>query len=284
MNDPIIGDVPDRTALPQDLPLAAALVEQVEETQRQLDLLKQQLVDSQRLATIGTIAAVIAHEFNNILTPIVSYSQFALTSAQSQSPDMELICKALNKSFIGSSKAGKICTSMLSLARGENASGIVSVQQLIDESLLVLARDPQKDGIALRVQIQPGLFVAGDAVQLEQVLLNLMINARHAMLGKGGSLTVKASRSEEAGNELRLQVIDTGPGIPEKLLPKIFQPFFTTKGTARRGESKGTGLGLAICKEIVEHHKGRIDVQSTMGRGTTFTISLPLAGALSAAA
>ena len=72
-----------------------------------------------------------------------------------------------------------------------------------------------------------------------------------------------------------MQVIDTGPGIPEKLLPKIFQPFFTTKGTAKKGESKGTGLGLAICKEIIEHHKGRIEVESVVGRGTTFSIYLP---------
>jgi signal transduction histidine kinase len=146
-----------------------------------------------------------------------------------------------------------------------------------------MARDPQKDGIALRVQLQPQLMIDGDQVQLEQVLLNLLINARQAMLGKGGSLTVKAGLVEETG-ELRIQVIDTGPGIPEKLLPRIFQPFFTTKGTARRGETKGTGLGLSICKDIIEHHHGRIEVQSQVGRGTTFSIYLPGAAAERAAA
>jgi signal transduction histidine kinase len=242
--------------------------------QTQLDAVRQQLTESQRLATIGTIAAVIAHEFNNLLTPIVSYSQYALQSAESGEPDMELISKALSKAFSSATKAGKICTSMLALARGQSALDAVSVQQLIDEVLLVLARDPQKDGIALRVQVQPDLLVHGDPVQLEQVLLNLLINARQAMLGKGGSLTVRASRTDD-GTEVRIQVIDTGPGIPEKLLPKIFQPFFTTKGTAKPGESKGTGLGLAICKEIVEHHRGRIDVESEVGSGTTFTVHLP---------
>jgi signal transduction histidine kinase len=258
---------------------AESVVDRLTTAQQQLDALRQQVMDSQRLATIGTIAAVIAHEFNNILTPVVSYSQFALTSAESATPDMELIKKALAKSFQGASRAGKICTSMLALARGESTSGLVSVQALVDEALQVLARDPQKDGIALRVQVQPDLYVSVDPIQLEQVLLNLLINARHAMLGKGGSLTVKASAAEEQGipTELRLQVIDTGPGIPEKLLPKIFQPFFTTKGTARRGEAKGTGLGLAICREIIEHHRGRIEVQSVVGKGTTFTIYLPLA-------
>ena len=163
---------------------------------------------------------------------------------------------------------------MLSLARGESTSGLIQVQKLVDEVLMVLARDPQKDGIALRVQVQPELLVDGDEVQLEQVLLNLLINARQAMLGKGGSLWVKAAMVD-GEDELRIQVIDTGPGIPEKLLPKIFQPFFTTKGTTKKGEAKGTGLGLAICKEIVEHHKGRIEVQSEVGKGTTFSIYLP---------
>ncbi len=251
------------------------MLQQIAQMEAQLEAVRQQLTESQRLATIGTIAAVIAHEFNNLLTPIISYSQFALTSAESETPDMELIRKALGKAFQSASKAGRICSSMLGLARGQSVFGEVSVQHLIDEVLMVLARDPQKDGIALRVQVQPDLLVHGDPVQLEQILLNLLINARQAMLGKGGSLTVRAAKVEES-NEVRIQVIDTGPGIPEKLLPKIFQPFFTTKGTARQGESRGTGLGLAICKEIVEHHKGRIDVQSEMGRGTTFTIYLPM--------
>ena len=247
----------------------------VADLQAQLDVLRDQLTESQRLATIGTIAAVIAHEFNNLLTPIVSYSQYALASARSDAPDMELIRKALNKAFQSSDKAGRICASMLGLARGESVAGEVPVQRVVDDVLLVLARDPQKDGIALRVQVQPGLVVRADPVQLEQVLLNLLINARHAMLGRGGSLTIKASACDDAAGQVKLQVIDTGPGIPAKLLPKIFQPFFTTKGTAKKGEAKGTGLGLAICKEIVEHHHGRIDCESTVGKGTTFTILLP---------
>ena len=252
------------------------LQRQVAAAQEQLDYLREQLTESQRLATIGTIAAVIAHEFNNLLTPIVSYSQFALASAESATPDMALIKKALGKSFQSSTKAGKICTSMLGLARGESCFTDVTVQNLVDEVLLVLARDPQKDGIALRVQVQPGLSVHGDPVQLEQVLLNLLINARQAMLGsRNGSLTIKAATDGE--QQVKIQVIDTGPGIPAQHLTKIWEPFFTTKRDPRKGEHKGTGLGLAICKEIVEHHQGRIEVTSEVGRGTTFTILLPAA-------
>jgi len=257
-NRPLIEQSDDRT-----------LIGKVAEMQAQLDALREQLTESQRLATIGTIAAVIAHEFNNLLTPVVSYSQYALQSAESDKPDLELMKKALAKSYQGSSKAGRICASMLGLARGESSFGQVEIQKLVDETLLVLAREPQKDGIALRVQVQPGLSVYGDPVQLEQVLLNLLINARHAMLGKGGSLTVKAAAAEECG-EVRLQVIDTGPGIPEKLIPRIFEPFFTTKGPG-----VGTGLGLAIARQIVQDHGGRIEVESELGRGSTFRVVLP---------
>lgn len=262
--------------------LEQSLSGQLADAQRQLDLLRDQLNETQRLATIGTIAAVIAHEFNNLLTPIVSYSQYALSSAQSEKPDIELIQKALNKSFQSANKAGKICASMLALARGQSSFGPVSAQKLVDEVLTVLARDPQKDGIALRVQVEPDLHFQADPVQIEQVLLNLLINARQAMLGRGGALTVKAAGCLE-NNEAKLQISDTGCGIPEKVLPKIFQPFFTTKGAARNGEPRGTGLGLAICKDIVQNHGGRIEVESLVGRGTTFTIYLPMAKPASAA-
>ena len=255
----------------------STLLNRINEMQAQLDFLREQLTESQRLATIGTISAVIAHEFNNLLTPIVSYSHYALQSANSENPDTVLIKKALTKSFQSSEKAGRICTSLLALARGESTAERVSVQKLVEETLLVLARDPQKDGIALRVQVQPDLLVNADAVQLEQVLLNLLINARQAMYGtRGGSITIRAQQDPGVA-ELRLQVIDTGPGIPERVLPRIFEPFFTTKGTVKKGETKGTGLGLAICKEIIEHHGGRIEVQSEVGKGTTFNLYLPAA-------
>ena len=219
----------------------------------QLEAVREQLTESQRLATIGTIAAVIAHEFNNLLTPMVSYSQFALQSAAGDRPDMDLIRKALRSSYTASTKAGRICNSMLGLARGEAGSfGPVPVQGLVDEVLNVLARDPVKDGIELLVRVEPNLTVWGDRIQLEQVLLNLLINARQAMLGRGGSLRVEAVAAFHDGAPgVHLEVADTGPGIPDRHLAKIFTPFFTTKGTAVSDEPRGTGLGLSICKEIV---------------------------------
>ena len=263
------------------------LADRLADAERRLDEMRVQLMESQRLAAIGTVAAVIAHEFNNLLTPVVSYAQYALTSAESDAPDMALIKKALAKAYKGSTKAGRVCSSMLGLARGQGQPEVVCLRALVDETLLVLARDPQKDGIALRVQIQPDLCVPGDPIQLEQVLLNLLINASHAMIGRGGSLTIKASAF---GGRARLQVIDTGPGIPPEVVDHIFDPFFTTKraGPSPAGVRKaprrsaapqpsGSGLGLAVCKEIVERHGGEIAVTSTLGRGTTFDVYLPLA-------
>jgi signal transduction histidine kinase len=256
--------------------LDSSLADPLESLEEQLQDLRAQLTESQRLAAIGTIAAEIAHEFNNLLTPLGGYAQLALRSAQSDKPDMEMIAKALGRCVQSAEKAGRICTSMLKLARGEESFERVDVQRLIDEVLNVLARDPRKDGIALRVQVAPGLAVWGDPIQLEQVLLNLLINARQAMLGKGGSITVRACAAD-GGDQVRIHVIDTGPGIAPKHLSRIFEPFFTTKGTARKGEARGTGLGLAICRDIIQHHRGSIEVQSVVGKGTTFVLGLPVA-------
>ena len=291
------GDAAVELSVPRPAASAAGdPLAQIEELQRQLAAVREQLTETQRLATIGTIAAVIAHEFNNLLTPIVSYTQYALTSAEGGKPDMPLIRKALGKAYHSSTKAGKICASMLALARGESAGrAAVSVPGRVDEALSVMARDPQKDGIALRVQVQPGLSVTADLVQLEQVLLNLLINARHALMGHGrnGAITIKAAAVEAGGSPdagepgacaLKIQVIDNGPGIPEKVLPRIFEPFFTTKATAKKGEQKGTGLGLAICRQIMAHHNGRVEVESAVGKGTTFTLWLPAAATTTGAA
>jgi signal transduction histidine kinase len=251
----------------------------LERLQAELDQLRAQLTESQRLATVGTIAAVIAHEFNNLLTPIASYCQMALNAIEQKKDDPELTHKALTKSVHHAMRAGKICTSMLSLVRGERENRTVRIQTLIDETLAVLARDPRKDGIALRVQVQPELQIKGDPVQLEQVLLNLLINARQAMLGeersRGNSITIKADRAEHG--QIRISVIDTGPGIAAENLERIFDPFFTTKTTPRPGEHRGSGLGLHICKQIVEVHGGVIEVESAPGRGTSFGVLLPAA-------
>lgn len=245
----------------------------------ELDALRSQLAEAHRLATVGTISAVIAHEFNNLLTPIVSYSQLALKAIEDGRADEALIRKALTKSQQHAQRAGRICESLLNLVRGQGEPlGRVSVAKLVEEALSVLARDPQKDGIALRVQVPPEVCVRGDAVQLEQVLLNLLINARQALLAggrvRGASITVRAT--EVDAKTIRLTIADNGPGIDPENLGRLFEPFFTTKRRVK-GAPGGTGLGLHICRSIIERHRGRIDVESSPGAGAAFHVLLPAA-------
>ena len=253
----------------------SSIPDQIESAQAALDSLREQLIESQRLATVGTIAAVIAHEFNNLLTPITSYCQMALGSVEKGKLDDPLIKKALEKSMVYAERAGKICASLLDLVRGHSEHGAVSVQKIVDGALSVLSRDPMRDGISLRIHVRPGLEVRGDPIQLEQVLLNLLINARQAMLAegsRGGSITIRADEMDDSS--VKISISDTGPGIAPENVEKVFEPFFTTKTNPKAGEQKGTGLGLHICRQIVEQHHGQIEVESQVGRGTTFTIRL----------
>lgn len=256
-------------------PTAEQLLERLDDAERQLNQLQDALVESQRLAAIGTVAAAVAHEFNNLLTPMISYSQFALSGLEKGEPDMVMIEKALRRGATNAEKAGRICSSMLNLSRGSRG-GSADLQEIIDEVLAVLARDPSKDGIALRVQVPPGVKLRCDAVQAEQVLLNLLINAKQAMESTGGGrLTVTAELEEDAFVVVR--VADTGPGIDPKHHERVFEPFFTTKSTGGPDKQRGTGLGLAICRRLVQNNGGTISVESELGRGTTFAIRLPAA-------
>jgi signal transduction histidine kinase len=174
-------------------------------------LLRHQLTESQRLATIGTIAAVIAHEFNNLLTPIVSYSQFALNSAESETPDMALIKQGAEQVVPELEQGGKNLRVDAGLGARANRRSRTSRCRIWSTRPCSCWRAiRRRTGSPFACRIQPELIVHGDAVQLEQVLLNLLINARQAMLGKGGSLTIKATTDN---GKVKIQVIDTGPGI-----------------------------------------------------------------------
>lgn len=240
------------------------LLTELERIQSKLDQFQDAISQSHRLSNLGTIATIIAHEFNNILTPVVSYCQLA-----QQSPDdIELLRKAVTKSLAGAEKAAQISSSLLGFAADHASEDHCDVNSIVHEVLNCLAREPKKDGIQLRLEIEDHCDVAVQPIALQQILLNLILNARQAMSYRGGSLTISAR--EESGR-VSICVADTGPGIPEDLLPHIFEPFVTQ----RSGGEKGTGLGLAICHQLVSKHDGRIEVDSTPGQGTTFTIDLP---------
>jgi len=226
-----------------------------------------------RLTVLGTAAATIAHEFNNLMTPVVGYAKYA-----AESGDMELMKKALLMTLKQTAIACAMSDRVLGLATNEIRPGRrVDVRELVDDAIACLCRDLSKDGITLRVDVQNGLFVEAVAEQLQQVLFNLLINAREALQGTAGRIVISAVQTPD--NRVSIAVRDTGKGIAPELQQRIFEPFFTSKDSNGNGRRCGVGLGLAVCRDIVQENRGRIWVESEVGVGTTFTISLPAAPA-----
>lgn len=242
----------------------------VELQEHQNQALKSQLLGLQHLASMGTISYMIAHEINNLMTPLKSYASFALTDLD----DRDLTEKALQKVVTNCERATKIVDSMLALASGQtHHKQSVRLLALIEEVFTCLCRDFTKDGITVDIQIPEQTTICAVPVQIQQVLMNLILNARDAMLPHGGVLSISAA---EGPDVVAITVADTGSGIEPENLEKIFDMFFTTKANTRSAaENSGAGLGLAFCKMIVERHKGSISVKSTPGNGSAFTISLP---------
>ncbi len=213
---------------------------------------------------------MIAHEINNLLTPLANYAALALNNPD----DKSLVEKALEKTVQSCERASKIMESMLAMADGErqekkNARLIA----LVEEIFTCLCRDFAKDGITVKIRIPEDLTVWAVPVQIQQVLMNLIFNARDAMLPRGGILSVKARESSDA---VQIEVADTGCGIEPGDLKNIFESFFTTKTDGKRpSEHSGSGLGLAFCKKIVDAHGGCISVESKPAEGSTFAITLP---------
>jgi C4-dicarboxylate-specific signal transduction histidine kinase len=241
----------------------------------QLQEVRQGLTHSHRLATLGTIASIIAHEYNNILTPMMSYAQMALAKPD----DRELMKKAVEKSLAGAERAAKISASLLGFAREADEQQAAALPKTVQEALTCLAREPRKDGIELTLDL-PEVRVAMPPLDLEQVLVNLILNARQAMKGAPGKLRISAAVQAQL---VRIDVADNGPGIPAAIKDRLFEPFVTHRAEAAAAEGKGTGLGLSICRDLVHKAGGTIKVESQAGQGATFHIILPKADDLFAA-
>jgi signal transduction histidine kinase len=180
--------------------------------------------------------------------------------------------KALEKTLAQVDVMRNMCDRVVGLAR-QSDGGVksVNIAKIVTNAIECLCRDPAKDNITVHVQIDPNLTARTDEGALLQVLFNMVINARQAMLGRRGRLTVDAS----ANGCVQINVRDTGCGIPPENLERIFEPFFTTKASADRPDKRGLGLGLCICREMIEEAGGTIRVTSEVNVGTTFTIELP---------
>jgi signal transduction histidine kinase len=239
----------------------------------QLEALQAELRQSRRMAALGELVSTTTHEFNNVLTTIINYAKLGLRHKDESSRD-----KALTKILAAAERADKITNGVLGLARNRgHEKAPTDLAKLIESSLVLLEREMQKYRILVEVQFDaaPLAMVCGNEIQ--QVLLNLLTNARQAM-PRGGRILIRVA-PDSAANTVDLTVRDSGSGIPPDALPRIFDRYFTTKSGPDASGKGGTGIGLAMCREIIESHQGKIRVESTLGVGTAFTLKLPVAPA-----
>ncbi len=247
-----------------------SLHKNLEIQQLQNNSLKLQIGQLQALANIGVTTCMIAHEINNLLTPIANYAALALSNPD----DKSLTNKVLQKTVRNCQRTTKIMESILGLANGENLERKNTLLiTLVDEIFSCLCRDFAKDRINVKIQIPENLTVWAVPIEIQQVIMNLILNARDAMMQHGGTLTITALQNSVT---TKIEVSDTGSGIDEVNLKKIFEPFFTTKHREESSsQNSGSGLGLAFCKKIIDEHNGSITVESKQAEGTTFRIILP---------
>jgi signal transduction histidine kinase len=248
----------------------SSLHKRLEDQQQANDALKSQLAQHQHLANMGTVSYMIAHEINNLLTPLRNYAAVALENPD----DKDFVKKALQKTVRNCERASKIMESMLSVANGQTQEKKISrLLILVEEIFTCLCRDFAKDGITVETRIPEDLTVWGVPVQIQQVLMNLILNARDAMLPRGGILGIKATQKSDT---VEIEVSDTGEGIEPADLKNIFDSFFTTKtNNNTSSEYSGAGLGLTFCKKIIAEHGGLISVESKPTKGSKFKITLP---------
>ena len=253
-----------------------ALTQQIELLTAQLDQMHKQLMQAQKMSSVGALASSITHEFNNILTTVINYAKMGLRHKDNATRN-----KAFDKILSAGQRAAKITTGMLSYARNQSERfEPTDLVTLVEDVLVLVSKDLQMHRVQLQTDFRQHAVAAVNASQVQQVLLNLIVNARQAMDG-GGRMFI-AVETDPASGMAEISVRDTGGGIPAEKLRKIFDPFFTTKQADEQGQG-GTGLGLALCREIIEAHKGRIRVASTVGKGTTFTLRFPAIASESAA-
>ena len=227
--------------------------------------LEETLQQSEKLSSIGLLAAGVAHEVNTPLTGVSSYTQMLLGMIPETDPKHALLQKMQRQT----DRASNIVGNLLNFSRTGNIveSAEIDVNKLLDDTLQLLEPQLRKSNVEViknYTEATPRVF--GNGGKLQQVFTNLILNARDAIIG-GGRITLITAVSD---GEVNIEVTDTGEGISEENLNKIFDPFFTTKGVGN-----GTGLGLAVSYGIVQEHAGTIEVQSENGNGTTFKLSFP---------
>ena len=252
--------------------LMESLERQVEERTAALKSAQAQLVQSEKLSSLGKLSASIAHEINNPLAGVLTFAKLIIRSLEEGPPDeatRKTCVKNLQLVQRETERCSVIVRNLLDFARERPlALKEVDVNGVVQEALSLLAHRIALQGVTLSRSVAPVPRVLGDFGQLRQAFVNIALNACEAM-AKGGRLSVT---TRSADGTVEVELADTGPGIPKEALGRIFDPFFTTK-------EKGTGLGLSVVYGIVKRHGGDIQVDSEVGKGTRFIVRLPAAGA-----
>ncbi len=256
---------------------AATLEQKVAERTRALHLAQAEALRGEKLASVGLLAAGIAHELNNPLTGVLTFSTLMRKKMPEGSQDAEDLDLVIRET----KRCAAIIRRLLDFAREKTPEKkFADLNRLVEDTVRIVERPANLRDIAIALELDPALpQVWADADLVKQVVMNMLVNAQHAIEEKG-TITVRTRlvpepKSPEAGapavRMVEIAVIDTGCGIPEKDLQRIFDPFFTTKGVG-----KGTGLGLSVSHGIVKAHGGAIEVESAVGEGTTFRVFLPV--------
>ncbi len=231
--------------------------------------LESQLSQADKLSSIGLLAAGVAHEVNTPLAVISSYAQMLSKQLQADPQKGVLLEKITRQTF----RASEIVNNLLNFSRTSGAEFTdVDVNKIIHDTLALLEHQFKTAKIRVEDDLSDNLpLINGNAGRLQQVFLNLFLNARDAM-PSGGTLRVVTSN----GDGVSVMVSDTGSGIAQEHVHRIYDPFFTTKSAPREGQGKGTGLGLSVTYGIIQEHAGKIRVESHPGEGTTFYLEFPL--------
>jgi two-component system, NtrC family, sensor kinase len=249
------------------------LEQRVEQKTRELKRAHEHALHTEKMASIGKMAAVLAHEINNPLSGILTYAKLLRKWVDSEDGGknrLKDIDDSLDLIASESRRCGDLVKNLLTFSRSTPINlQSTNLNQVIDRSLRLVHHQFDLANVHVELELDPELPpTVCDGAQIEQVLLALMMNALDAM-PQGGNLWV-TTKLERKDGAVRIIVRDDGCGIPAEILPRMFEPFLTTKETGR-----GVGLGLAISRSILERHNGSIEVQSEVGRGTTFTVTLP---------
>jgi len=253
------------------------LEQRVDERTRSLRQAQTQLVHNEKMASLGALSAVVAHEVNNPLSGVLTYAKLVRKMMGDNGPDpkrLPEIIKYLKTIETETARCGSIVKNLLEFSRQSGLiASEVNLNELLSKTLFLIGHKLELQEVRLAKDLSPTIpTILCDADQIQQALLAILINAVEAM-PDGGELRVstRAVEPEAQGDSwVEVTVADNGVGIPEEVIPRLFEPFFTTKQ-----DKKGVGLGLSVVYGIVKRHQGRLDVKSEPGKGTTFVIALP---------